>query len=420
MHFRFPFFSFFFSILVFYFTFTVGTQPSALPAPNSEPSAYKITKPCPFLTQSLINTLKDSSRLVNQGLLFESLDGSIEIASLNPDLSFNPASGLKLLVTLSALDKWGPDYSFRTTFYADGSIDAQDGVLNGNLCLFSEGDPTFRKSTNRQLIRKLRKNGISRVTGNLCIDGLFSLDSDWSEEQSAQRLRRDLQRAGIRISGQTYWETSRGKPLVSYYSAPLLDILYFMNAHSVNWLAERLGTAIGGTEMLTLELVKNYGIDLNDILITRPSGLDFNRISPPAMLRVLRELHQRCDNLHIDIAELLPVAGLDHSTLSHRFRNEAYRGCITGKTGTLCQTDNGVSTLSGFINTREYGMLVFTIFNSNGDVLTFKRWQDKFLRHIMDESGGAKPFRNASHPGIAIYQSGEFINHTELTLVTFN
>ena len=208
--------------------------------------------------------------------------------------------------------------------------------------------------------------------------------------------------------------------MASYYSAPVLDILYYMNAYSVNWLADRLGTAMGGPDMLTLQLVKNYGFDLNDILITRASGLDFNRISPSAMLHVLRELYQHCKNLHINIEELLPVAGLDHSTLSQRFRKNAYLGCITGKTGTLCQTDDGVSTLSGYINTREYGMLVFTIFNSNGDVKTFKRWQDKFLRHIMDESGGAIAFRSTSHPEISIYQKGEFINHTTVTLQNFN
>ena len=45
-------------------------------------------------------------------------DGHI-LAGVNVDLALLPASILKLLTTLAALEKLGPDYRFRTDFYID-------------------------------------------------------------------------------------------------------------------------------------------------------------------------------------------------------------------------------------------------------------------------------------------------------------
>jgi len=53
--------------------------------------------------------------------------------------AMNPASTMKLLTTISALDLLGPQYQWRTNLFTDGVIDK--GVLKGNIYLQGTGDP---------------------------------------------------------------------------------------------------------------------------------------------------------------------------------------------------------------------------------------------------------------------------------------
>ena len=88
--------------------------------------------------------------------------------------------------------------------------------------------------------------------------------------------------------------------------------------------------------------------------------------------------------------DVLPVAGIDSGTLRARFTAEDYRGSVIGKTGTLPATDGGVSTLAGFIYTRERGVLLFAIFNTQGNVNTFRKLQDSLIKDLISECGGAE------------------------------
>src|SRR3989338_11165598 len=53
------------------------------------------------------------------------------IAEHNSNLLLNPASNVKLVTTLAALEILHPEYQFKTEYYATGPI--HHGVLNGNL-----------------------------------------------------------------------------------------------------------------------------------------------------------------------------------------------------------------------------------------------------------------------------------------------
>lgn len=64
------------------------------------------------------------------------------VASINPEMSLIPASSLKLITTLSALDILGPDYTYATKISYSGKIDP-DGTLNGNIYIVGSGDPTL-------------------------------------------------------------------------------------------------------------------------------------------------------------------------------------------------------------------------------------------------------------------------------------
>src|SRR5258707_6820470 len=66
------------------------------------------------------------------GVLIESEDGSQIYASHNPDVTFNPASLIKLSTSLAALRTLGADYRFQTQAFADGIVD-KTGTLQGTL-----------------------------------------------------------------------------------------------------------------------------------------------------------------------------------------------------------------------------------------------------------------------------------------------
>lgn len=79
-------------------------------------------------------------RNASWGLSVKDLSGKT-IAQLNPRLNLTPASILKVLVTAAALEKFGPDKTFATGLYYDGTV--SNGFLNGNLYIRGGGDPSL-------------------------------------------------------------------------------------------------------------------------------------------------------------------------------------------------------------------------------------------------------------------------------------
>jgi len=63
------------------------------------------------------------------------------IAEHNPRLNLVPASILKVLVTAAALDRLGPEKTFPTRLYHDGTL--VNGFLNGNLYIQGAGDASL-------------------------------------------------------------------------------------------------------------------------------------------------------------------------------------------------------------------------------------------------------------------------------------
>ncbi len=84
----------------------------------------------------------------------------------------NPASTLKLMTTLAALDILGPAYTWRTNVYALGEID-ENGHLDGDLLIQGNGDPFLVTERVWQLTRDLRRTGLSSVGGDVVIDDSY-------------------------------------------------------------------------------------------------------------------------------------------------------------------------------------------------------------------------------------------------------
>jgi len=90
---------------------------------------------------------------------------------------FIPASNQKLVSSSVMLEQLGPEYRFRTTFAAHGTV--ANGTLNGDLAVIGRGDPTMSDrmlegdamTAMRAIADSLSQRGIRRITGNVVAVG---------------------------------------------------------------------------------------------------------------------------------------------------------------------------------------------------------------------------------------------------------
>jgi D-alanyl-D-alanine carboxypeptidase/D-alanyl-D-alanine-endopeptidase (penicillin-binding protein 4) len=124
----------------------------------------------------------------NQGFILETLDGEV-LAEYNADRPFNPASVVKVVTSMVAISKLGPDFRFRTTIYTDGTLDPATGILHGSLYVMGCGDPSFFHENAMLVADQLNAHGIRTVEGNLVVQGPFYFNFSASREASARGLR---------------------------------------------------------------------------------------------------------------------------------------------------------------------------------------------------------------------------------------
>jgi len=325
-----------------------------------------------------------------QGLYVESLDGTAILADHQSNVSFNPASVIKIATSFAALEKLGPDYKFETAFEADGTINKKTRTLDGDLVLQSAGDPVLATAHVNKMIRQVVQAGVAKVTGSLVVTGPFTYAGYISTADAMKRVEALLKKQGVRFSKPAKRANATGTMLANHLSDPLRDIVKEQNGYSVNQTADRLGEAIGGPKAVMDFLVRGVGIAANDVWISKTSGLNYNRITPRATVQMLRHLVLWLNFKNMLPQDIMPVAGEDPGTLRSRFTTVDYRGSVIGKTGTLPATDGGVSALAGLIYTHNRGVLLFAIFNTQGNVSTFRRLQDNLLKNLIAECGGAE------------------------------
>jgi D-alanyl-D-alanine carboxypeptidase/D-alanyl-D-alanine-endopeptidase (penicillin-binding protein 4) len=191
----------------------------------------------------------------------------------------------------------------------------------------------------------------------------------------------------VKVLGETITQpginTGKLALLAVHTSLPLMRVLKGQNDFSNNWMATVIGEMVGGPDAVDRFLENSIGLRNDEVRIVTSSGLGSNLISPRAMAQILRKLTAYLGKQQIGLDQLLPVAGVDHGTLERRY-NDAFRGSVVAKTGTL----HSVSALAGVANTRGRGPLVFVIFNHGGSPATFRIIQDETLRKIITLCGG--------------------------------
>jgi len=91
------------------------------------------------------------------------------LETYNPELSLPPASVIKTITSFYALENLGPDFRFNTRLISTGTI--TNGVLEGDLILVGEGDPTLNTDGLYDLAKLLKGRGINKISGDFKVYG---------------------------------------------------------------------------------------------------------------------------------------------------------------------------------------------------------------------------------------------------------
>lgn len=372
------------------------------------------------------------------GVLIESMDGRKIFASHNAETPFNPASLVKLSTTLAALRKLGADHRFETRVYTEGATDA-GGTLRGKIYVATD-DPAFGDTAAALIARELRARGITRATDGLFVAPGFSFNFNESADDSARNMarvmklelkgdggkkgargeqaqaarengrRRDRKKADERAASPDDEEAAMNEgeekkpsgrkdqslegrfvaappagqqPLFILHSHPLRDVLLYMNAHSSNFIAERIGAMVGGPQGVRQFLIDEIKIPADQVMLSTTSGLEYNRMTPTALISVIRALHEETKRRGLKLEDIMPIVSSDYGTLRRRLQETPLKGAAVGKTGTLAHDDGGMASIAGVVFTQREGMILFAILDQGHTIWEHRQLEEQLLSEVI-------------------------------------
>lgn len=147
-------------------------EPAAAPAAAS-PAA---TEPVPL--GDVLATLQGDPLFstATVGLQVVDAETGERVWGYGEDRALVPASTMKLVTAAVALRELGPTYRFPTWIMASGKVDSA-GVLDGDLYIKGQGDPTMVVERMYRILMDLRVRGITEVRGNVVFDAGYFGDA---------------------------------------------------------------------------------------------------------------------------------------------------------------------------------------------------------------------------------------------------
>lgn len=321
------------------------------------------------------------------GLMVYDLTADSAIYCYNERQMMRPASTMKVITAITALDRLGGSYQFKTDLCYTGKV--ENGTLTGDVYCVGHMDPRFNSDDMNAFVESLQKMGVDTIRGRLYADKSFKeatlLGEGWcwdddNPELSAlpygrkdkfmERFERELREAGIIV--QAYSAVS-AKPDSAYCICTRFhtmdQILMKMMKESDNLYAEsmfyqlaastgdRPATAADGRKLVR-RLIDKIGLKGSVYKIADGSGLSlYNYVSPELEVRMLRYARQN-QNIYLHLLPSLPKAGMD-GTLRNRMSSTFTRGNVRAKTGSV----TGVYSLAGYLTASNGHEICFSIIN---------------------------------------------------------
>lgn len=371
-------------------TFQVDTIDVALPWPRN--IQYR-------LDSLLRHPMFETSTV---GLEVYDLTADSILYKVNEHQMLRPASTMKLLTAITAIDTLGGSYQFRTQLYYTGKV--EDHTLTGDLYCVGGFDPRFNIDDMNAFVESIRCMGVDTIRGSIVADRSMK-DADllgegwcWDDDnpplspltigrntQFVDRFIRQLVDDGVvldvRISDGTLPDSAFH--LCSRFHS-IDQILLRMMKQSDNFYAEAMFYQLAAHQghrparakdaaAIVKRLISKVGLGHRPYRIADGSGLSlYNYLSADLEVRLLRYAY-RNSTVYLHLLPSLPVAGSD-GTLRNRMRGSFAADNVKAKTGTL----EGVSALAGYCTAANGHRLCFSIINQGVmHTSNARRFQDR-------------------------------------------
>lgn len=321
------------------------------------------------------------------GMMVYDLDADSVLYSHNARLLLRPASTMKLVTAIAAIDRLGGSYQFKTELCYTGEVN--DRTLTGNIYCVGGFDPRFNSDDMRAFVEAIHKMGVDTIRGNIYADKSMK-DADqfgagwcWDDDNPAlspllisrkdsfvERFVSDLLADSLVVEANV-GEAQR--PDSAYCICrrfhTIDQILMRMMKNSDNLYAESMFyqlAASTGTRQASAKqarsvinrLISKVGLNPKRYEIADGSGLSlYNYLSAELEVRLLRYAFQN-NNIYMHLRPSLPIAGED-GTLRKRMTGVFTAGNVRAKTGTV----QGVSSLAGYCTAANGHRLAFSIIN---------------------------------------------------------
>ena len=325
-------------------------------------------------------------------------------------LTLRPASTMKLVTAITALELLGADHAIHTSLYYKGEVKCH--TLYGDLYCVGHMDPLFSQDDIDLFAESVQSMGIDTIRGRIVADvsmkDTLSFGEGWCWDDdnpvlSALLVDRQpdfcgqlaiaLQARGIVLGNveMVYGRRDAGATPICLRTHTVGDVLTDMLKESDNLYAEALFYQVATTTGLKPATAKEArkqerammtraGLNPARYRLADGSGLSlYNYVSAECLTMLLRYAWQQ-KPIYEALLPTLPVAGVD-GTLKTRMKKTAAEGRVQAKTGTV----TGVSSLAGYVTSVTGHRLCFAIINQGALRLKNARdFQDRLCQLLVE------------------------------------
>ena len=345
--------------------------------------------PWPQKMQVRLDSLMNDPMLdyTQLGLMVWDLTADSALYCYQERQTLRPASTMKVVTSITALDKLGDSHQFKTRLMYTGKI--EEHTLTGDLYCVGGFDPRFNSDDMRSFVESLRKMGVDTIRGRLIADVSMKDDKQFGEgwcwdddndvltpllisrkDQFIERFEQGLKDDGVVLEcSKTTGRVPAGAFEVTTRFHTMDQILMKMMKESDNLYAESMFYQIAAStgnrpasarsaRSIINKLIRKVGLNPSDYKVADGSGLSlYNYVSAELEVALLRYAF-RNDNIYLHLYPSLPIAGED-GTLKKRMKGTFAAGNVHAKTGTV----TCVTSLAGYCTAANGHKLAFSIIN---------------------------------------------------------
>lgn len=334
----------------------------------------------------------DITQTTSVGVMVWDLTDDKSLYNYRERTQMRPASTMKCVTAIAALDCLGADYNFKTSIYYTGTLNDSTQTLDGDIYCVGGMDPMLNNTDVTAIAEAIKDLGIQNINGSIYADLSFKDKNEfgkgwcWDDKNPPLRplqigkrdvflstLKSKLRECGISHNGIMGEKVlPQGVTLITERTHPIAQVMYKMMKESNNLYAESMFYQVAASargkwnsarkgEMVINKLIQKLGLQPRNYNIADGSGLSlYNYVSPELEIQLLRYAYKQ-PNIYPTLLNTLPIAGVD-GTLRKRMRGTAAAGNVRAKTGTVM----GVSSLAGYLTASNRHTLCFAIIVNGG------------------------------------------------------